>query len=120
MRQLIYEAFMRFSANISFAKGWIKNLLWIILYNECYVSDYNNKIKSLLVIGLVLILATDGVGCATDQGSGTEDDTNDNCGTETEDNSVSIAYVQWDDAIATTNVVEQVFEKNGYEVEMTL
>ena len=62
------------------------------------------KIGSLLALtGLILTLCLFSAGCT---------------GTETEAKEVSIGYVTWDCAIASSNVMKQVFEEAGYDVEM--
>jgi glycine betaine/proline transport system substrate-binding protein len=63
------------------------------------------KIGSLLALtGLILTLCLFSAGCT---------------GTETvEAKKVSIGYVTWDCAIASTNVMKQVFEEAGYDVEL--
>ena len=62
------------------------------------------KIGSLLALtGLILTLSLFSAGCT---------------GTETEAKEVSIGYVTWDCAIASSNVMKQVFEEAGYDVEM--
>lgn len=63
------------------------------------------KIGSLFALtSLVLALCLFSAGCT---------------GTETaEAKKVSIGYVTWDCAIASTNVMKQVFEEAGYDVEL--
>ncbi|KDE56149.1 glycine betaine ABC transporter substrate-binding protein [Methanoculleus sp. MH98A] len=62
------------------------------------------KIGSLLALtGLILTLCLFSAGCT---------------GTETEAKKVSIGYVTWDCAIASSNVMKQVFEEAGYDVKM--
>jgi glycine betaine/proline transport system substrate-binding protein len=75
------------------------------------------KSKSLLMIGLVLLLAIAGAGCASQDGDTGNGEENGNQ-TPSEEKSVTIAYVQWASAEATTNVVQEVYEQAGYEVNL--
>lgn len=65
------------------------------------------QLKKLLVVGLVALVAVFVSGC-TEEG-----DTLDATKGE-----VSIGYVLWDGEIASTNVLKQVYERAGYEVEI--
>ncbi|MFP4655379.1 MAG: glycine betaine ABC transporter substrate-binding protein, partial [Methanohalobium sp.] len=49
---------------------------------------------------------------------GTGEQTEDGTGEQTEEKSVNIAYVDWASAEASTNVVKEVYEEAGYEVEL--
>ncbi|HOI14575.1 MAG TPA: glycine betaine ABC transporter substrate-binding protein [Methanoculleus sp.] len=65
-----------------------------------------HRIRSTLVLaGIVLVLCLLSAGC-----TGTE-------ATEPK-KEISIGYVTWDCAIASTNVMKQVFEEAGYDVEL--
>jgi glycine betaine/proline transport system substrate-binding protein len=66
----------------------------------------NGKIKSLLLVLLVAISLV-GAGCVQQED-----------GTDTESKEVTVGYVLWDGEIASTNVIEQVLEKKGYDVEI--
>lgn len=58
----------------------------------------------IALTGLVLVFCLFSTGC-----TGTE---------RTEAKEISIGYVTWDCAIASTNVMKQVFEEAGYDVDM--
>ncbi|NLA37971.1 MAG: glycine betaine ABC transporter substrate-binding protein [Methanomicrobiales archaeon] len=58
--------------------------------------------KLLALMGLILALCLFSAGCT---------------GTETGAKKISIGYVTWDCAIASSNVMKQVFEEAGYDVE---
>ena len=66
----------------------------------------NGKIKSLLIV-LLIAASLVGAGCVQDGE-----------GTETEAQEVTVGYVLWDGEIASTNVIEQVLEMKGYDVEI--
>ncbi len=66
----------------------------------------NNKLK--MIIGIVLVLSLFAAGCTQQESEGAG----------TEEKSATIGYVMWDDAIANTNVIKQVLEQEGYEVEI--
>jgi glycine betaine/proline transport system substrate-binding protein len=66
----------------------------------------NGKIKTLLMVLLVAISLV-GAGCVQQED-----------GTDTELKEVTVGYVLWDGEIASTNVIEQVLEKKGYDVEI--
>jgi len=62
------------------------------------------KMGSLLaLLGIVLVLCLVSAGCT---------------GTEEPKKTIRIGYVTWDCAIASSNVMKQVFEEAGYDVEM--
>lgn len=62
------------------------------------------KIGSLLaLVGVILVLCLVSAGCT---------------GTEEPKKTIRIGYVTWDCAIASSNVMKQVFEEAGYDVEM--
>ncbi len=67
----------------------------------------NGKIKSLMLI-MVVMLSLVAAGC-TGQ---------DDAGEETVSEEVTVGYVLWDGEIASTNVIEQVLEMKGYDVEI--
>ncbi len=62
---------------------------------------FKRVLKTLLVLSLVVLVGGLFVGC--DQQT---------------DNRVTIGYVAWDSEIASTNVLKQVFERAGYDVEI--
>jgi glycine betaine/proline transport system substrate-binding protein len=64
-------------------------------------------VKTFLVVGFVVLMALFVSGC-TEGGDSIE----------TTKGEVSIGYVLWDGEIASTNVLKQVYEKAGYEVEI--
>jgi len=66
----------------------------------------NGKIKSLLLV-LLIAISLVGAGCVQQED-----------GTDTESKEVTVGYVLWDGEIASTNVIEQVLEKKGYDVEI--
>ncbi|ABE51486.1 glycine betaine ABC transporter substrate-binding protein [Methanococcoides burtonii] len=66
----------------------------------------NGKIKSLLMV-LLIAISLVGAGCVQQED-----------GTDTESKEVTVGYVLWDGEIASTNVIEQVLEKKGYDVEI--
>lgn len=68
-------------------------------------------LKAFFVVSLVSVLALLGPGCI-DSGEITSKDGVLN------GESVSIGYVLWDGEIASTNVLKQVFEQVGYDVEI--
>jgi len=70
-------------------------------------KDHN---KALLVVGLVSMLAILVPGCMEGEDEVSEGDI-----TKGE---VSIGYVLWDGEIASTNVLKQVYEQVGYEVDI--
>ncbi|PQV42953.1 glycine betaine ABC transporter substrate-binding protein [Methanohalophilus euhalobius] len=76
----------------------------------------DNKYKAVIV-GILLVLSLFAAGCAQ-QGDEGNEGAGDGNQTQVEDKSVTIAYVQWASAVATTNVVQEVFQKAGYEVEL--
>jgi glycine betaine/proline transport system substrate-binding protein len=63
--------------------------------------------RLLALTGVILILCLLAAGCTDSQGS-----------TGPAKDRVSIGYVTWDSEIASTNVIKQVFEKAGYDVEI--
>ena len=62
-----------------------------------------HKMRSTLVLVGILVLCLISAGCT---------------GTEAEAKEVSIGYVTWDCAIASSNVMKLVFEEAGYDVEL--
>ncbi len=62
------------------------------------------KTTLIVVTGLVLILLLFSAGCTTQSSEPAKE--------------ISIGYVTWDCAIASTNVMKQVFEKAGYDVTL--
>ncbi|MDA0524323.1 glycine betaine ABC transporter substrate-binding protein [Methanococcoides alaskense] len=64
----------------------------------------NGKIKSLLLV-LLIAISLVGAGCVQQEDG-------------TESKEVTVGYVLWDGEIASTNVIEQVLEKKGYDVEI--
>jgi glycine betaine/proline transport system substrate-binding protein len=69
----------------------------------------DNHVKTFLVVGLVALMAVFVSGC-TEGG--------DSISAKTTKGDVSIGYVLWDGEIASTNVLKQVYEMAGYEVEI--
>ncbi|RNI13721.1 glycine betaine ABC transporter substrate-binding protein [Methanohalophilus sp. RSK] len=67
----------------------------------------DNKLK-MIIIGIVLVLSLFAAGCTQQESEGAG----------AEEKSATIGYVMWDDAIANTNVIKQVLEQEGYEVEI--
>lgn len=67
-------------------------------------------LKTLLMIGLISIFAILISGCMEGGDEVTEGDVT--------KGKVTIGYVLWDGEIASTNVLKQVFEKAGYEVDI--
>jgi glycine betaine/proline transport system substrate-binding protein len=75
------------------------------------------KIKTV-VLGILLVFVIAAAGCAdqtedTPTNETTAGDTNEQAET------VTIGYVLWDGEIASTNVMQQVLEQAGYDVEIT-
>ncbi|MFW5986874.1 MAG: glycine betaine ABC transporter substrate-binding protein [Methanohalophilus sp.] len=71
----------------------------------------DNKYKAILV-GILLVLSLFAAGCAQQGDEGEE------AGTDTEEKTTSIGYVTWDGEIASTNVMKEVLEQAGYDVEI--
>jgi len=70
--------------------------------------------KALLIVGLISMLAVLVPGCM-EGGDNVSEGVSEG---ETAKGEVSIGYVLWDGEIASTNVLKQVFEKAGYEVDI--
>ena len=66
-----------------------------------------DRMKRVLVAGLVSLMAISVCGSAEDVDSASRGK-----------GKVSIGYVLWDGEIASTNLLKQVYEKAGYDVEM--
>ncbi|WP_394356777.1 glycine betaine ABC transporter substrate-binding protein [Candidatus Methanocrinis alkalitolerans] len=66
----------------------------------------DNKIKTPMILGLLALTAIFVSGCIDDGDS------------VLEKKEVSIGYVLWDGEIASTNVLKQVYEAAGYDVEI--
>lgn len=62
------------------------------------------KTTIILITGLLLMLVLFTAGCTTQSSESAKE--------------ISIGYVTWDCAISSSNVMKQVFEKAGYDVEL--
>lgn len=69
-----------------------------------------NKIIAGILIGLLAVALVLTAGCTGSGDSGAQ---------TSEQKSIDIGYVLWDSEIASTNVLKQVFEKDGYDVTLT-
>ncbi|ATU08479.1 glycine betaine ABC transporter substrate-binding protein [Methanohalophilus portucalensis] len=72
----------------------------------------DNKYKAVIV-GILLVLSLFAAGCAQQGDEGEETDNG-----ADEQKTTSIGYVMWDGEIASTNVMKEVLEQAGYEVEI--
>jgi glycine betaine/proline transport system substrate-binding protein len=74
------------------------------------------SLMSILSI-LTIVLAACGSDNSDNEESADNDDSNsaDNLGEE----SIEIPYVEWDSEVASTHVIQQVLEEEGYDVEIT-